>query len=144
MTPSLVERVAHPHLRAGCIDLTGQRFGKLTVLRPGTVKLFPCGQTARTWWFACDCGTRSTVEGRRLRTGEKHQCTACGKAASAAAGRALSRRLPSGRTIAEVSAASGVALNTVLQRWNRGWAEEDLGLQVVGKTGRKQRAGRAA
>jgi hypothetical protein len=141
---SLVDRVANPRLRSDCIDLTGQRFGRLTVLRPGPSRLYPSGQTARTWWVACDCGTRYTAQGRHLRKGLVRRCRPCGLAATAAANRARSTALPSGRTIVEVSTATGVALNTVTQRWIRGWAEKDLGLPVVGKFGRRQRAQGAA
>jgi hypothetical protein len=126
-------------LSSSCIDLSGQRFGKLLVLGPGPVKRFPCKQSHRMWRVRCDCGAVSMTLGFQLRQGVSSQCVACGRAASAKWNRAHSTRLPSGRTVAEVALASGVALNTVFQRYKRGWAEDDLGLPVVGNLGRKQR-----
>ena len=44
------------------IDLTGQRFGRLTVLRKIESRKSPCGQTKVMWECRCDCGniTQST------------------------------------------------------------------------------------
>lgn len=51
------------------IDLTGQTFGRLTVLRfSHTVR----GQSV--WLCRCTCGKEVTAEGRRLRRGEKKSC----------------------------------------------------------------------
>ena len=51
------------------LDLTGQRYGHLTVLRPaeniGT-------QTA--WWCLCDCGRETVVRTKRLRSGHTKSC----------------------------------------------------------------------
>lgn len=51
-------------------DLTGQRFGRLTVIgRAGTY--VPPGYfgACPTWLCKCDCGNTSTVIGRNLTTG---------------------------------------------------------------------------
>jgi hypothetical protein len=55
------------------IDLTGQRFGRLTVIRRyGTIRteenIYP------TWLCHCDCGTEKVVTGRYLRTGRTRSC----------------------------------------------------------------------
>ena len=52
------------------IDLTGQKFGKLMVLkRTGTSK---DGQAV--WECECECGNRSYVDGKSLRTGNTKTC----------------------------------------------------------------------
>lgn len=52
------------------LDLTGQRFGKLTVLRPAENR---GGLTA--WVCQCDCGQETVALTKRLRDGH---CTSCG------------------------------------------------------------------
>ncbi len=52
------------------IDLTGQRFGRLTVIRRGS-SVRP-GQTC--WWCGCDCGEVALVRGRNLRNGDTKSC----------------------------------------------------------------------
>ena len=55
------------------IDLTGQRFGRLTVLgRDGTKKY--CFDTTPTWRCRCDCGKECIVLGRNLRSGATRSC----------------------------------------------------------------------
>lgn len=50
-------------------DLTGQRFGRLTVIeRNGSID----GHAA--WLCRCDCGTDTTVRGRYLRGGATQSC----------------------------------------------------------------------
>ena len=52
------------------VDLTGQRFGKLTVIeRKGESK---CGHAA--WLCRCDCGNQSVVIGRDLKRGCTTSC----------------------------------------------------------------------
>ena len=51
------------------LDLTGQRFGKLTVLAPAE------NVGNRTAWLCrCDCGSRTVVTTRRLRDGRRTSC----------------------------------------------------------------------
>ena len=51
------------------LDLTGQRFGKLTVIRPaGNVG----GRTA--WLCRCDCGQEAAVKTHHLRCGHTKSC----------------------------------------------------------------------
>lgn len=63
----------HPHDTTShshkFIDLTGQRFGRLLVIRyVGTVK------THRSWECLCDCGNLRVLPGARLRTGNTRSC----------------------------------------------------------------------
>ena len=51
-------------------DLTGQRFGRLVVIRRA-------GSTPRglaTWWCNCDCGNEVTVRGADMRSGRSKSC----------------------------------------------------------------------
>ena len=51
------------------LDLTGQRFGKLTVLAPAE------NVGSRTAWLCrCDCGRESVVKTYRLRSGHTSSC----------------------------------------------------------------------
>jgi hypothetical protein len=53
----------------GRIDLTGQQFGRLTVLRFAETK------KKRAWWeCACACGTEKIIEGKSLRLGHTQSC----------------------------------------------------------------------
>ena len=51
------------------LDLTGQRFGKLTVVRPAENI---GGRTA--WLCRCDCGREAVVQTHRLRSGHTTSC----------------------------------------------------------------------
>ncbi len=54
------------------IDLTGQRFGKLVVLKQD---LMPPEKGRGAWWICkCDCGNTITVPSGRLRSGDKTSC----------------------------------------------------------------------
>lgn len=52
------------------MDLTGKRFGRLTVLcRDGSND-----QQAPLWWCYCDCGNSKTVAGFNLKSGQTQSC----------------------------------------------------------------------
>lgn len=51
------------------LDLTGQRFGKLTALEVARSK-----QGFRAWLCLCDCGNQVTIETDRLRNGNSKTC----------------------------------------------------------------------
>lgn len=51
------------------IDLTGERYGRLTVLQQAENK---CGHTA--WTCLCDCGKLSVIKGGSLRDGRTQSC----------------------------------------------------------------------
>jgi hypothetical protein len=52
-----------------CIDLTGQRFGRLVVARRA-----PSAASHARWLCSCDCGAESVVESRQLRSGHTRSC----------------------------------------------------------------------
>lgn len=55
-------------------DLTGQRFGALTVLHEGEPHIFPRGMSERTWVCKCACGNEITVTMSRLTGGLVTSC----------------------------------------------------------------------
>lgn len=59
------------------IDETGNRYGKLLVLRRG--ENMSHGKRA-VWECRCDCGNIEEIAGQYLRKGEKTQCAACAAA----------------------------------------------------------------
>ncbi len=115
--------------RNGFIDLTGQRFGKWTVLAYGWKVRSPDGRNQHARWRCrCECGAIEFVWGHTMRRGASTQCVACAKEASAAHQREhASVRLPDGRTIAQIAAAAGLRLDTVYHRFIRGWPHHRLG-----------------
>ena len=61
---------------AKLIDLTGQRFGFLTVVKIAHIHTSPCGTKERMWTVICDCGKDFTVLGISLRHGHTKSCGA--------------------------------------------------------------------
>jgi hypothetical protein len=56
------------------IDLTGQRFGRLTVLSRSPNYVSPKGYVLVRWRCACDCGVESLVTAEKLRNGHTQSC----------------------------------------------------------------------
>lgn len=57
------------------IDLIGQRFGKLVVVEPSKSRKFRnSSTTVARWKCECDCGNKSVVDGRHLRSGKTKSC----------------------------------------------------------------------
>ena len=61
------------------IDITGQKFGKLTVIgRAGTrysgLGKYKGGQAVTMWKCLCDCGNETNVRGDSLRRGDTQSC----------------------------------------------------------------------
>lgn len=56
------------------IDLTGRRFGRLTVLERAEDRFTPKGLRQACWLCVCDCGTEKIVYGERLRKGWTTSC----------------------------------------------------------------------
>ena len=55
------------------IDLTAQKFGRLTVLRRDETK--PRGHGKPVYWICeCDCGTLKSVKGSHLKDGSIQSC----------------------------------------------------------------------
>lgn len=57
-----------------CKDLTGQRFGRLTVIDRAKNHVKPSGKKEAAWNCLCDCGGKSVVVGYRLTTGCTKSC----------------------------------------------------------------------
>lgn len=56
------------------IDLTGKRFGKLTVIGRGQTRKTSGGQQKLCWRCQCDCGNVIEVDGQKLRNGHTQSC----------------------------------------------------------------------
>lgn len=56
------------------IDLTGQRFGRLTVVERAENKMSPNGTQKACWLCQCECGNRTVVIGQELRNGKTTSC----------------------------------------------------------------------
>lgn len=61
------------------IDLTGQRFGRLTVIKKAKPHIYSNGKKRIVWECKCDCGNVSYVESSSLRTGHTSSCGCVGK-----------------------------------------------------------------
>lgn len=55
-------------------DLTGQRFGILTVIKRVESKTLPCGQNQTMWQCVCDCGSVVNVRAATLKNGDTRSC----------------------------------------------------------------------
>ena len=55
------------------MDLTGQQFGKLTVVRRGPDRIAKSGKSVR-WECRCECGAQALVDGRHLKNGHTRSC----------------------------------------------------------------------
>ena len=56
------------------IDLTGQRYGRLTVIERAESSKQPSGQTKTRWRCKCDCGNEIVVLGHSLKSGNTQSC----------------------------------------------------------------------
>ena len=57
------------------IDLTGQKFGRLTAIERTKDYIFPCGTHMPQWRCECDCGNKDVVVlGSSLRNGNTKSC----------------------------------------------------------------------
>jgi hypothetical protein len=56
------------------IDLSGEKFGRLSVLSRAGTDTPPSGMRIPTWNCQCDCGTRIVVRGNSLRSGNTTSC----------------------------------------------------------------------
>lgn len=93
-------------------NLTGQRFGMLTVLREGSPHVFPRGTSERTWVCRCDCGGEITATTSRLTGG---LVTHCGCQSSRKKPLPHARSLPSdltGRTFGDLEVLSSAGSKT--------------------------------
>lgn len=56
------------------MDLTGQRFGRLLVLKESTPRIQPNGKSVIRWTCICDCGNIKDYDGSELRRGNVVSC----------------------------------------------------------------------
>ena len=56
------------------MDLTGQRFGRLTVVERAEDYVMPSGYRAPKWLCQCDCGNLTQVQGCNLKGGVTKSC----------------------------------------------------------------------
>ncbi len=61
------------------IDLTGQRFGRWTVIERGTDHFTKSGARLTTWKCVCDCGAHKEIAMQSLRKGTSVSCGCYGK-----------------------------------------------------------------
>ena len=67
-----------PGGQKGLIDITGQRFGKLLVLKRAVDDFIDVhGHHFAQWECICDCGRETIAQGRYLRSGKKTSCGIC-------------------------------------------------------------------
>lgn len=55
-------------------DLTGMKFGRLTVVKPSEDHYTKGGQKKRTWLCKCDCGKEKTIYEEKLKSGHTQSC----------------------------------------------------------------------
>jgi imidazole glycerol phosphate synthase subunit HisF len=58
-------------------DITGQRFGKVTVIKQGERVFYPSGGSKINWICECDCGNEVITNGGSLRKGNTTSCGKC-------------------------------------------------------------------
>ena len=56
------------------MDLTGQRYGRLTVVEQAKTHVTPGGRNVYMWRCVCDCGKESIVPTSALRSGDTKSC----------------------------------------------------------------------
>lgn len=56
------------------IDLTGKRFGRLSVTRRDGSKTYPSGKTSTAWLCVCDCGNSHRTTKGALMSGSSKSC----------------------------------------------------------------------
>lgn len=56
------------------IDLTGQKFGRLSVVREAEPRYNKKGEKIHYWFCECECGNKKDVEGKALREGSTVSC----------------------------------------------------------------------
>lgn len=123
-------------MRCDKIPMVGKRYGDVVVLAEAPWKHYPTSKPHRRVVVRCDCGTVYETDAAQLRRGDSKRCRECGREHSADHHRyETSVRLPDGRTIAQIAAASGLKLGTVYRRFLRGWPPEYLGMALRPRRG---------
>ncbi len=55
-------------------DITGQVFGRLTVIKKGHIHCYPSGMKRQTWTCRCECGVEKDYLPGRLKDGKAKSC----------------------------------------------------------------------
>ena len=61
-------------MKSELIDLTGKKFGRLTVLRRAEDHIYPSGKHRPRWECQCDCGNVIFTTGNNLKSGDTKSC----------------------------------------------------------------------
>lgn len=117
-----------PRIKPGSIklDYTGQRFGKLTVLKPSD-NFEP--NTPRKWDCICDCGGTASVRGTALKNGTSKSC-GCVSLEKLKKGWALAKEnsivkgLQGSLSVKDFLKQRGLSTKVVRTRINKGWTIE--------------------
>ena len=64
----------HSYAGSNFIDLTGQKFGKLTVIKRVEDHQKPSGNSLVQWLCKCECGSEKVVSAESLRSGHTQSC----------------------------------------------------------------------
>jgi len=59
---------------SGIVDRTGQRFGRLVVVKLAAPRIHPNGQKATRWLCHCDCGQETVAAAGNLTAGHTQSC----------------------------------------------------------------------
>lgn len=89
------------------IDITGQRFGRLVVLRRDGYR---CKQA--TWHCRCDCGAETSTQGSHLRSGHTLSCGCLGREHAVAASRSSSWKHGHGHGMRSPTYRSWISMKT--------------------------------
>lgn len=113
------------------IDLTGQRFGRLIVLKRSGTYTYPSGNKRSLWLCKCDCGNTTFVNAKALKLGQTKSCGCLSKDSHREIMRKVNKqkqnndmrehtdlsKLNSKPTLANTSGIRGVCWNSQQQKW---------------------------
>lgn len=69
--------IAYVHGISGCIDITGKRYGKLTVLERDYGRMFSSKSSVSWWICLCDCGNIKSIRKTYLSSKVKNKACGC-------------------------------------------------------------------
>jgi hypothetical protein len=73
------DQLTRDELMSKRLDLTGQRFGRLTVLEELGTRRFASGQSTKMWRCLCTCGRSAVVQQSSLTSGNTKSCGCLGR-----------------------------------------------------------------
>lgn len=101
-------------------DLTGQRFGKLTVMERNGIN----EHRQALWKCACSCGNEITVSTSSLKNGNAKSCGCLGKKPRLWKGDYTITYNGRTQTVSEWAEEVGISYFTLYRRLSRGWDVE--------------------